>query len=124
TGDEPHWGIKFLSAGERATVMLALVPEFVRLFLWPARLYSDYSPQHTPILPEFGRAHLPGLLLLIGIIAAAFAALRRTPLVTFAVAWLAVTMLAISNLLFPIGVLLAERTLFLPSVAVALVAGV
>src|SRR5690606_29355422 len=30
TGDEPHWGIKFLSAGERATVMLALVPEFVR----------------------------------------------------------------------------------------------
>jgi len=39
------------------------------------------------------------------------------------VAWFIITMALLSNLLFPIGVILAERMLFLPSVGVALLAG-
>lgn len=118
TGDEPHWALRFLSGGERALVMLALLPELLRLLLWPAELYADYSPQHTPVLSVWSWAHLPGLLVLAGALLAA-SSWRRAPLLAVAVAWFALTFLPVANLLFPVGVLIAERTLFLPSVAVA-----
>jgi hypothetical protein len=40
--------------------------------------------------------------------------------VALALLWLPVALLPVSNLLFPIGVLLAERTLYLPSAALAI----
>jgi len=46
----------------------------------------------------------------------------RERLVAFGIAWFGVTILPVSNLLFPAGVLLAERTLYLPSVGLAFVA--
>lgn len=124
TDEASHWSLRNLSAGERATVMLALVPEFVRLLVWPARLYADYSPAHTPVLPDLSWAHLPGALTLVALVWLLALAWRRgSTLPLFAVAWFALTMALLSNLLFPIGVLIAERMLFLPSVGVAVLAG-
>lgn len=123
TADDPHWSLRALSAGERAVVMLALVPEFVRLLVWPARLYADYSPAHTPVLPQLSWAHLPGALTLAALVALVWIAWRRrATLPLFAVAWFAITMALLSNLLFPIGVIIAERMLFLPSMGVAVLA--
>lgn len=42
---------------------------------------------------------------------------RRRPAVWLGGAWLVLTLLPASNLLFPSGVVLAERTLFLPTSA-------
>jgi tetratricopeptide (TPR) repeat protein len=124
TADDPHWSLRALSAGERAAVMLALVPEFVRLLFWPARLYADYSPSHTPVLPTLSWAHLPGTVTLLAIVALGVVAWRRrATLPLLALAWFVLTMALLSNLLFPIGVIIAERMLFLPSVGIALLAG-
>ena len=38
-------GLQGLSAGQRALTMLGVVPEWLRLFIWPAHLQADYSPQ-------------------------------------------------------------------------------
>ena len=38
-------GLQGLSAGQRALTMLGVVPEWARLFIWPAHLQADYSPQ-------------------------------------------------------------------------------
>ena len=126
TGDLPFWGLRGLSLPERATVMLALVPEFLRLFVWPARLYADYAPQQVPVLPQLGAAHVPGAVIVLGMLGlfGAAVARARAPLVAFAVAWCVITLSPVSNLLFPTGVLLAERTLFLPTFAVALLSAV
>ena len=40
-----------------------------------------------------------------------------------AAGWFLITISPVSNFLFPIGVLIAERTLYLPSVAVCFLAG-
>ncbi len=123
TGDEPFWGLRYLGAGARALVMLGLVPELARLLFWPARLYADYSPQMTPLHAEWSLAHLPGLALLALVAAAAWWAWRRREgLVLLALAWFGITYLPIANLLYPTGVLIAERTLFLPSLAVVFAA--
>ncbi len=123
TGDEPFWGLRFLSAPQRWFVMLALVPEITRLMLWPARLYADYSPQQTPLLPELSWGHVPGIILLLALVVVAIVAWRRrVPLIALGLAWFAITYLPVANILFPIGVLIAERTLFLPSVAASCLA--
>ena len=109
--------------GSRPLTILGLVPEWARLLLWPARLSADYSPQQTPVVAHFEPRLLAGVVLLAAAVGAAVAARRRLPAVTFGLAWTAATMLLVSNLLVPTGVLLAERTLFLPSVGAALAAG-
>ncbi len=121
TGDLPHWAMHDRTMLERVAIMTALVPEFVRLLLFPAKLYSDYAPGLIPVLPEFGLRHLPGVLILASVVAGVVVALKRgVGLPVLAALWFAVTFAPTSNVLFPIGVIMAERTLFLPSVAVVI----
>lgn len=119
-GDVEHPALRKLSAVQRGWVMLGLAPEFARLLIWPARLYADYSPQHVPVLPAPDPYHTGGALLVLCLIVLAIASARRFPMVTFALAWIAITLLPVANLLLPTGILIAERTLFLPSVAAVL----
>jgi tetratricopeptide (TPR) repeat protein len=48
---------------------------------------------------------------------------RRAPAIALGIAWTALALLPVSNLLFVTGVLLAERSLFLPSVGAAVAVG-
>ncbi len=122
-GDTPHPAWDGVSAWERRWAMLALLPEFARLLLWPARLYADYSPQAVVFETTPGLAHLPGVLLVAAYASLLAWAWRRDRVVTFALLWFPVTLAPISNVLIPTGVILAERTLFLPSLSVALLVG-
>ncbi|MBP7549626.1 MAG: hypothetical protein KA761_05020 [Gemmatimonadaceae bacterium] len=122
-GDAPHPALDGLPTGRRLLVMLGLVPEFVRLFLWPASLYPDYSPQAVPFLDAPALGHLPGALVLLGVLALFVWAWRRDRVIAFGLLWAGLTLGPISNILLPTGVLIAERTLFLPSVGVLLVIG-
>jgi protein O-mannosyl-transferase len=122
-GDAPHPALEGVPMGRRLWVMLGLVPEFVRLYLWPARLHPDYSPQAVPFLDSPAMAHLPGAVLMLGALALFVHAWRRDRVIAFALLWTGLTMGPISNILIPTGVLVAERTLFLPSVGVMLLVG-
>ena len=108
------------SAGGRALTMLRVVPHWARLLLWPADLQADYSPEELVPSTGFGGAEALGLALVAGAVAATLLARRRAPVVAFGFAWLAVGLLPVSNVLVPTGILLAERTLFLPSIGVVL----
>jgi hypothetical protein len=119
-GDAAHPAMETLSRGERAWTMLALVPEFVRLLWWPVRLYADYSPQAVPLETTPALAHLPGAALLLLFGALTVWAWRRERLAFVALSWLPVSLALVANILVPTGVMLAERTLFLPVVGIAL----
>lgn len=122
-GDAPHPALDGISTDRRLWVMLALVPQFVRLFLWPAQLHPDYSPQEIPFLDAPAIGHIPGALILLAILALFVWAWRRDRVIAFGLLWTGLTLGPISNILIPTGVLIAERTLFLPSVGVLLVLG-
>ena len=122
-GDAPHPALQDISAIQRLWVMLGLVPEFVRLFLWPARLYADYSPQAIPFLTSPAPWHLAGTAVLaLGAVLAGYG-WRRDRVVFIAMLWLVITLGPVSNILLATGVLIAERTLFLPSVGIVLLLG-
>ena len=106
-------------AGARLLVALAAWPRYLRLLLLPVDLAADYAPGvfQPPAGPTL--AVLLGATLLLATITLALLTPRR-PAAGLAVAWFLIAILPVSNLLLPIGVLLAERLLYLPSVAVAI----
>jgi protein O-mannosyl-transferase len=102
---------------------MAMVPEWVRLLVWPDHLEAVYAP---PEIAVRATADLQALLGLGTVIVAAVLCVvgrRRMPVPVFGTIWMACALLPVSNLLIPSGVLLAERSLFLPSVGVVLSVG-
>ncbi|MGD8276568.1 MAG: hypothetical protein PVH00_01020 [Gemmatimonadota bacterium] len=95
-------------------------PIFARLLFFPVTLLADYGPRILLPIRTPGPGSLAGAILLVGTVlgglGALFAGARRTG---FGLLWFPVTIFTVSNLVIPIGVLVAERTLYLPSVAVS-----
>jgi hypothetical protein len=108
----------------RLTAVAALA-DVTRLLVFPLTLRVDYSPAERTIV----RSALDGRFL-IGLACLALwgfllvRSWRRGRLVeVFGLGWIAIAFVPVSNLLFSTGVLLAERTLYLPSAGLALAAG-
>jgi MFS family permease len=112
-----------LSLGGRALTMLTVVPEWVRLLTWPAHLQADYSPAEITASTRFGPTEAVGLVLVVAMILVAWQTRRRAPLITFGLAWSALALAPVSNVVIPTGIVLAERTLFLASAGWLLAAG-
>ena len=112
-----------ISSTDRALTALGVVPQWIRLLYWPARLSSDYGPPEIDIAQGVSIVQLPGLLLLVGILALGVLLRRRQPVIAFGIAIVCVALLPSSNFILPAGIVLAERTLFLPSVGAMLVIG-
>jgi len=108
----------------RLTAVAALA-DVVRLLVAPLTLRVDYSPAERTLVRSLldGRFAL-GLVCLAlwaGLLFLAWRKGRRCE--AFGLGWIAIAFLPVSNVLFSTGVLLAERTLYLPSVGLALAAG-
>ena len=108
----------------RLFTFFEVVPEWVRLLFWPARLSVDYSPQETLIPLMWTWSELPGLVIALLVLPAAAAAWIRSRPAAFGLAWLGVTLAIPSGLLVATGYLLAERTFFTPSIGAMVLIGV
>jgi hypothetical protein len=122
-GDTPAPGIDGAGMVERIVIMAPVVAQYLRLLLFPAHLSADYSPDYLPLATTVDARVLLGLLLLAICIAVAVRLRDRAPVVSAGIAWTGVSILIVSNVLVPTGVMLAERTLYLASAGVCFVAG-
>lgn len=123
TGDEPHFALVALSAAERVWAALGFVPTHARLFVWPFDLYADYSPPFAAVRTTPGVFHLWALALLLPLVVVALRWLWTRQSQAIPLWWVMLTMLPVSNLLFPTGILVAERTLLIPSIGVLIAVG-
>ncbi len=89
------------------------------LLMWPLRLSSDWS--YNQIAPAGWRdaAAWAALVVIVGLLILAFAMRRRNPLVFWLAGFFGIALLPTSNLVVLIGSVMAERFLYLPSVAFA-----
>jgi hypothetical protein len=122
-GDRANVVFEHLTPAARRWTMLGVVSEWVRLLLWPAHLVAEYSPPAIRLHRHFEAGLLGNIGLLLALGALLVTSLRRWPVGAFALVWLVVTLLLISNIVVPTGVILAERTLFLPSVGIVILFG-
>lgn len=116
-------GLEGLGIGGRALTMLGVVPEYLRLLLWPASLQADYSPGEIVGTTTWGSAQSLGLLIVLLVSTLAVRLRRTAPTVVFGLAWIVVGIAPVHNVLVAAGIVLAERTLFLPSFGAMLVLG-
>jgi len=112
-----------ISSTDRILTAISVVPVWLRLLYWPAHLSSEYSPPDIEIAQGLSVSQLPGLVLLIAILTAGVLLRRKQPVVAFGIAFAAITLLPSSNFLVTTGILLAERTLFLPSLGAMIALG-
>ena len=108
----------FLREEYRVLNALRAFPEFIRLLLFPLDLAADYSPAALLPVDSVRPLVVLGALLLTGLTLLSLCT-PWLPYAGFPAAWFLISMITVSNLFFPIGVVIAERTLYLPSVAVA-----
>lgn len=120
TAENPGPALRFLRGEHRVLNAFRAWPEYARLLFFPARLSADYSP--AAILPV--TSVTPMVALGIALFAGTAVLAVSLPVYSgaLAAAWFLIAVLPVSNLLFPVGILVAERTLYLPSVAAVLVA--
>lgn len=111
------------SGVERFVTSLALFGRACFQILFPVRLSADYSwkaiEPNDDIIAVFP---ILGLLVLAGMVVAGFR-FRNRGLFWIASGWFVLPYGVVANLLTPIGTIYGERLLYLPSVGLALLAG-
>ena len=108
----------------RAATGLWTMLRYVRLFVVPYPLSVDYSYNQIPVIDRWTdprllavAAAIPGLVIL-------FRVRRWSRRAVLALAAFLLLLAPVSNVLLPIGTIMAERLLYLPSVGLCLLAGV
>jgi tetratricopeptide (TPR) repeat protein len=106
----------------RLSTMMPVVFVLVRLLVWPFDLSPDYHPRVVERLEHITPLGAAGAVLLVSLAVLAFALWRRNRNVSVGLLIIGIAWLPTANLLFPSGVVIAERTLYLASAGVALIA--
>jgi hypothetical protein len=103
--------------------MLGVVPHWLRLLFWPAELQADYGPAEIAEGVQWGFLQWLGLLMVAAWATGVGYWRRQRPVLAFALLWIGIALVPVSNVLVPTGVILAERTLLLASAGAALFIG-
>jgi protein O-mannosyl-transferase len=119
-------GVELLNEGvPRIFTVTSAWPHYFRLLFFPSDLSPDYSPAVIPLTYGWNATNVLGVVVALSALVLALLAWRTGALsreritaraAAFGVVWFVVTISPISNILFLSGVILAERTLYLPSV--------
>lgn len=109
----------------RVLTAIKVLGKYLWLFLFPVHLSSDYSYNQIPVSRSLLEpAVLAALLALMGLCVLAVLNWPRDPAISLGVATFGLTILPVSNLLFPIGTIMGERLLYLPSLGLCLLVAV
>ena len=115
-------------AGERLLVALPAIARAAMLLIWPASLSAEYGPQVLPLRDGAGGGLSPaaivGAFVVVLVPWVVLWSRRRSPVVSFGVGLAALSYLPTANLVFPSGVVLAERNLYLAVAAPAALVGI
>ncbi len=119
--------LAYLPGWQRALTAIAILGKYVGLLVAPVTLSADYSFNQIPAVASvFDFRFLAGL----GVVAATVFVIvqgvrgRLDPVWGFGPALILLALLPVSNLLFPIGTILGERLLYLPSIGFCFLLGV
>jgi tetratricopeptide (TPR) repeat protein len=119
-------GAHLLNEIPRIWTVAAGWPHIVRLLFFPMDLIADYGPDVIPVTLGWGLQNTLGAGMVLGALVLAGLVWRRgRPLgpevlspraLGWGVVWFVITLSPTSNLLFLSGIIVSERTLYLPSV--------
>ncbi len=118
-GSDPAPYLRDLSTADRLATALRLWPEYVRLLFWPVDLSAEWGPDALRPAGWGEPLVWMGLLLGVALAAVAWMSWKGDRWIAGGLLWFAAAVFPVSQIPYTAGVLLAERTLYLPSVALA-----
>ena len=110
--DNPIIGANWWAGRATALKVMAC---YLWLAIWPAKLSTDYSYPQIPVASGALEDWL-ALAVVLAVVVTVFLLYRRSQKAFFFAVFAFVALLPASNLLFPIGTIMAERLLYLPSI--------
>ncbi|TET32361.1 MAG: tetratricopeptide repeat protein [Planctomycetota bacterium] len=105
----------FLSLPERMLFMGKVFIEWLRLLVAPIHLSVDYSHLGNPVFSYGSHLEILGWLLAAGVVVLSVFAGRRRPVIGWMLLAAAIFLIPVSQVI-PIGVILSERSLYVPSI--------
>jgi hypothetical protein len=112
-----------VGTGTRLAVAFPAIARAGRLLIWPTELSADYGPQVIPVRTGLSLAAVAGGAVTVGVVALGVACRGWWPALSFAALATVLCSLPTSNLLFPSGVVLAERNLYIAVLLAAVAVG-
>lgn len=109
------------TSGEKFATIMDTFGRYFKLLIFPHPLTSDYQFNQIP-LSDWGDIKVWLVLAgTLGLLWYAFSRFLKRDIVAWSVAYFFVTFSIVSNVFFPIGILMAERFLYFPSLGFCLV---
>jgi len=102
-----------------ATIFYTLLL-YIKLLFFPHPLTHDYYPYHIPILKWADPRAFMSLIIYLALIIYALRNIRNKSVYAFCILFFIITISIVSNMFFPVGVFMAERFLYMPSIAFCL----
>ena len=111
------------SISEKMALITHSFFQYIRLFLVPFPITHDYYPRHIDATSFTNIGSILGLVLGTGMAIYAFINFRSKPIFSFGLLFFGITISLVVNILFPIGTIMSERFLFMPSLGLSLILG-
>ncbi|HEX2936081.1 MAG TPA: glycosyltransferase family 39 protein [Bacteroidales bacterium] len=109
-------------AGKYATIMFTL-GVYLKLLVFPHPLTYDYYPYHIPLMDWSSGLVWLSFFLYLAMVLAAIYYFRKKIIISIAIAFYLIPLAPVSNILFPIGVFMNERFLYISSIGFCIVVG-
>jgi protein O-mannosyl-transferase len=114
----------FAAFGDRIITAFGVLYKYFMLLFLPVNLSSDYSYNQIPILSTILHFKpIAGIGILAGITGAAIHFRNKYPVYLIALVLFFFPYILVSNILFPIGTVMGERLMYLPSAGFSLALG-
>ncbi len=113
-----------MTDSEKYGTIFSTLGKYLGLLVFPVTLTHDYYPNSIPMRTfSDSEASLPLLMYLVLIGVGIWGVLKRKHF-AYGIAFFLISLLLVSNIIFPIGVNMAERFLFMPSVGFCFVVSI
>jgi tetratricopeptide (TPR) repeat protein len=108
---------------EKLSLIANTLFQYIKLFLFPHPLTHDYYPKHIDATSFSNIGSILGLLIAILLPLGVIIWRNKKPIITFSILFFIITLSLVINILFPIGTIMSERFMFMPSLGLSILAG-
>lgn len=109
-----------MTVAQKYATIIFTFGKYLSLLVLPVTLTHDYNPYHISAHSFSDAGTIVSAIICVAALIIAFVQFRKKTLFSFCVLFFAATFFLVSNLVFPVGTFMAERFLYMPSLAFCL----
>lgn len=95
--------------------------EYFRMLVWPDKLYTDYTYDVIPRTTNLSLIVVLSLVVIFSLVIIGIWQINKRPALAYAILFFYITTSIVSNIFIPTGILISERTIYLPVASICLI---